>query len=126
MIQQQTVLNVSDNSGAKKVKCIKVLGGYQKKTSSVGGTIIVSVNQLRNKSKNLSKVKKGEVHRALVIKTKSKNFNKDGSTWRFDLNSVCLLNKQNKPIGSRILGPVPRMFKKPKYSKFVNISTGTV
>ena len=126
MIQQQTKLNVSDNSGAKIVKCIKVLGGHKKKTSNIGNIIIVSVKELRNKSRKLSKVKKGEVHKALIIKTKSKTFNKDGSIWKFDSNSVCLLNKQNKPIGSRILGPVPKKFKKEKYLKFANISTGTV
>lgn len=126
MIQQQTILNVSDNSGAKKVKCVKVLGGHKRKTSFIGDTVVVSVKSLRNKSKKLSKIKKGEVHKALIIKTKSKIFNKDGSSCRFSSNSVCLLTKQNKPIGSRILGPVPKIFKKDKYIKFVNISTGAV
>lgn len=126
MIQQQTILDVSDNSGSKKVKCVKVLGGYKRKVAFVGDTIVVSVKNLRNKSKKLSKVKKGEVHKALIIKTKSKIFNKDGSSYNFASNSVCLLTKQNKPIGSRILGPVSKIFKKDKYAKFVNISTGTV
>lgn len=126
MIQQQTILNVLDNSGAKKVKCIKVLGGYKKKNSLLGDTIVVSIKELRNKSKKTSKVKKGEVHKALILKTKAKSFNKDGSCFFFDSNSVCLITKQAKPIGSRILGPIPKKFKKGKYLKFSNISTGTV
>ena len=72
MIKQQTILNVSDNSGAKKIKCIKVLGGFKKRHAHLGDLIIVSVNELRNKAKKTSKVKKGEVHKALIIKTKTK------------------------------------------------------
>ena len=105
MIQQQTVLNVSDNSGAKSVKCIKVLGGLKKKIANVGDIIVVSVVKLRNKSKKNSKVKKGEVLKALIIRTKSKKPKRDGSYISFDNNSVSLLNKHNKPIGSRLLGP---------------------
>ena len=125
MIQQQTILKIYDNSGAKNVKCIKVLGGYKKKTAKLGDSIVVSIKDLRNKSKNESKVKKGEVHRAVVLKTKTKRTNKDGSILFFDSNSACLINKQNKPIGSRILGPVPKQFKKGKYSKLASISLGT-
>lgn len=126
MIQQQTVLNVLDNSGAKKVKCIKILGGYKKKKSVIGDTIVVSVKELRNKSKKTAKVKKGEVHRALIIKSRSKQFNKDGSFSFFNVNGACLITKQYKPIGSRILSPVPKKFKKGKYLKFFNISSGTI
>lgn len=126
MIQQQTVLKIYDNSGAKKVKCIKVLGGYKKKIAKLGDTIVVSIKELRNKSKKISKVKKGEVHRALLLHTKSKQTNKDGSTFFSDINSVCLINKQFKPLSSRILGPIPKKFKKGKYSKFSNISLGTI
>ncbi len=126
MIQQQTVVNVLDNSGAKKAKCIKVLGGYKKKNSFLGDTIVVSIKELRNKSKKTSKVKKGEVYKALVLKTKSKQFNKDGSLSFFSSNCVCLVNKQNKPIGSRILGPVSRKLKKKKHTKIFNISTGII
>lgn len=126
MIQQQTVLTVSDNSGAKKVKCIKVLGGYKKKTAKLSDYIVVSVKSLRNKSKKTSRVKKGEVYTAIILKTKTKKLNKDGSSFFFQSNSVCLINKQKNPIGSRILDPLPKkVFKKGKYSKMVNISTGT-
>ena len=126
MIQQQTILNVSDNSGAKRVKCIKVLGGFKRRVSFVGDFIIVSVIELRNKSKKFSKVKKGEIYKALIIKTKTKIKNKDGSTYFFKKNSVSLLNKQGKPLASRIIGPLPKKLKKGKYSKFSNISSVTI
>jgi large subunit ribosomal protein L14 len=126
MIQQQTILKVADNSGAKNLKCIKVLGGYKKKIARAGDLIVVSIKELRNKSKKLSKVKKGEVYKALVLKTKTKQKNKDGSLFFFDTNSACLINKQQKPFGSRILTPIPKKFKKGKFSKFSNIAIGTV
>lgn len=126
MIQQQTILKVSDNSGAKTVRCIKVLGGFRKKIAKLGNTIVVSIQELRNKSRKTSKVKKGEVFRALIIKTKSKQHYKDGSTIFFNNNAVSLINKQGKPLASRLLGPVPKILKKGKFSKFTNISLGTV
>ena len=126
MIQQQTKLKVSDNSGAKTLKCIKVLGGYKKKSASLGDLIIVSVKELRNKSKKVSKVKKGEVYKAIVLKTKKKYINKDGSSIFFKINSGCLLNKNNKPLGTRILTPLPKIFKKNKFTKFTNIAIGLI
>ena len=125
MIQPQTLLKVLDNSGAKTVKCIKILGGYKNKTAKIGDIIVVSVKNLRNKFKTSSKVKKGEVYRAIILKTKKSQINKDGSICFFNTNSVCLINKQNKPIGSRISGPIPKFFKKGKYSRFTNLATGT-
>lgn len=125
MIQQQTILKIYDNSGAKKAKCIKVLGGCKKKSAGVNDVVVVSVKELRNKAKKISKVKKGEVHRALILHTKTKQTNKDGSIFFSDSNTVCLITKQFKPIGSRITGPVSKKLKKGKYSKFVNISLGT-
>jgi large subunit ribosomal protein L14 len=126
MIQQQTILKVSDNTGAKTLKCIKVLGGYKKTVAKIGDTIIVSVKELKNKSRKISKVKKGEVHKAIIVATKSKQINKDGSSFFFNKNSACLINKQNKPLGSRILTPIPKVFKKSKFSKFFSISIGTI
>jgi len=126
MIQQQTVLKVSDNSGAKTAKCIKVLGGFKKKLAKSGDIIVVSVKELRNKSKQSSKVKKGDVYKALIIRTKTNQTNKDGSTIFFNSNSITLINKQGKPLSSRIVGPLPKQFKKGKYSKFANISFGTI
>ena len=122
MIQQQTVLNVSDNSGAKLVKCIKVLGGLKKKIANVGDIIVVSVFKLRNKSKKSSKVKKGEVLKALIIRTKSKKYKSDGSYVWFGNNSVSLLNKQNKPIGSRVLGPFSTNTLSDNFFKIVSTS----
>jgi large subunit ribosomal protein L14 len=125
MIQQQTKLKVADNSGAKTVKCIKILGGFKKRFATINNIIVVSVKELRNKSKKTSKVKKGDVFRALIIKTKAKQFNKDGSLVFFNTNAVGLINAQGKPLGSRILGPVSKKLKKGKYSKFASISLGT-
>ena len=126
MIQQQTILKVSDNSGAKTAKCIKVLGGFKKKYAKLGDIIIVSIQKLRNKSKNTSKVKKGEVYRALIIRTKVKYVKKDGTQIWFNENSITLLNKQDNPIGTRIMGPIPKILKKKKFQKILSISSGLV
>lgn len=126
MIQQQTILKVGDNSGAKTVKCIKVLGGFKRKFAYIGDTIIVSVQQLRNKDKTTSKVQKGEILKALIIRTKTKKKKKDGSLIFFNDNYVSLINKQENPIATRIIGPVPKFFKKSKFMKFASISTGLI
>lgn len=126
MIQQQTILKVIDNSGAKTVKCIKVLGGYKKKYAFLGEVVIVSIKNLRNKSKITSKVKKGEIYRALIVRTKKKSLNKDGSIFFFIHNCVSLISKQGKPIATRVLGPVSKKIKKGKFSKFVSLSTGLI
>lgn len=126
MIQQQTILKVADNSGAKTVKCVKVLGGFQKRYANIGDIIVVSVQQLRNKSKKTSKVLKGGVFRALVIRTKAQVQKRDGSVFRLSENSVTLLNKQGNPIGTRILVPIPKTLKKKKFMKFVSLSIGLV
>lgn len=123
MIQQQTVLKVSDNSGAKTAKCIKVLGGFKKKIASIGDVIIVSIQQLRNRSKKTSKVKKGEVYKALVIRTKKQIQNKGNSFTLFNDNAVSLINKQNNPIATRIVGSVSKKIRY-KYAKFGSISSG--
>lgn len=124
MIQQQTILKVSDNSGAKTVKCIKVLGGFKKTSSKYGETIIISIQQLRNKAKLTSKVRKGEVYKAVLIKSKKKIPRKDGSTFNNKENSVFLLNKQGKPLATRIIAPITKELKTKKFSKLVNISVG--
>jgi large subunit ribosomal protein L14 len=126
MIQQQTILKVADNSGAKTVKCIKVLGGFKKRYARLGDIIVVSVQQLRNKSKKTSKVLKGGVFRALVIRTKTQYTKKDGSSFALNENSVTLINKQGNPIGTRILGPIPKTLKKKKFMKFVSLSIGLI
>lgn len=126
MIQHQTILKVADNSGAKNVKCIKVLGGFKKRYARLGDIIVVSVQQLRNKSKKTSKVLKGGVFRALVIRTKTQYRKKDGSSFSLNENSVALINKQGNPIGTRILGPMPKILKKKKFMKFISLSIGLI
>jgi large subunit ribosomal protein L14 len=114
MIQHQTILKVADNSGAKTVKCIKVLGGFKKRYARLGDIVVVSVQQLRNKSKKTSKVLKGGVFRALVVRTRTQYKKRDGSSFALNENSVTLINKQGNPIGTRILGPIPKILKKKK------------
>jgi large subunit ribosomal protein L14 len=126
MIQQQSILKVSDNSGAKTVKCIKVLGGFKKKRAVIGDTIVVSVQTLRNRSKKTSKVKRKEIYKALLIRTKTKLKKKDGSEIIFKENAVILLSNKGLPVGTRIIGPVPRLFKTKKFQKFLSISSGIV
>lgn len=122
MIQQQTLLKVADNSGAKYVKCIKVLGGFKRKIAFVGDFIMVSVQKLRNKSKKTSKVLKGDVYKAIVVRTKHKVKKNDGSFYFFTKNAVSLLNKQNKILASRLLGPIPKKLKINKFLKLASIS----
>ena len=126
MIQQESILKVADNSGAKTVKCIKVLGGFKKRYAKLGDIIVVSVQQLRNRSKKTSKVLKGGVFRAVIIKTKSKYKKKDGSMFFLLENSVALINKQGGPIGTRILTPIPRKLKKKKLLKFISLAVGLI
>jgi large subunit ribosomal protein L14 len=124
MIQQQTILKVSDNSGAKFVKCIKVLGGFKRKFAFTGDVIVVSVLKLRNKSKYNSKVKKGDVYKALILKTKDFNHKLTGFKNKFNENTVCLINKQGKPLFTRVFGQVPKILKKHKWIKISNLSSG--
>lgn len=124
MIQQRSVLKVVDNSGSKIVQCIKVLGGFKKRYANLGDIIVVSVQQLRNKSKKTSKVLKGHVFRALVVRTKISKVKKDGSFVVLQENSVVLINKQGNPIGTRIVGPIPKILKKKKFMKFISLSRG--
>jgi large subunit ribosomal protein L14 len=124
MIQQQTILKVADNSGAKSVKCIKVLGGFKRKVAVLGNIIIVSVQELRNKSRNTSKVLKGEVYKAIVVRTKRKVIKKDSSLFFFNENAVSLINKQGKPIATRIIGPLPKFLRTNKFIKMASITSG--
>ena len=126
MIQQQTILKVSDNSGAKTVKCIKVLGGFKKKYATIGDIIVVSIQRLRNSSKKTSKVLKGMVFKAVIIKAKARYKKKDGSIYNLPNNSAILLNKKGTMIGTRILAPVPRKIKKKKFMKITSLSTGII
>lgn len=130
MIQQQTILRVADNSGAKTVKCIKILGGYKKKYAKLGDIIIISVQKLRNRAKLTSKVKKGGIYKALIIRTKKKK-KKEDSTFIFlngktPTNAVVLINKKGLPIATRISEPVSSLLKKKRFMKFISISAGLI
>jgi large subunit ribosomal protein L14 len=126
MIQQQSILKVSDNSGAKTVKCIKVLGGFKKKYANLGDIIVVAVQNLRNKSKKTTKVKKKEIYRALIVKTSNKIKKKDGHITQFSNNSVVLIKSLDKPVGTRIIGPVSKKLKKKKFQKILAMSIGLI
>lgn len=126
MIQAQTILKVADNSGAKTAKCIKVLGGFKRKYAYAGDIVVVSIQELRNKAKETTKVKKGEVYRSILIRTKKKISQKTGETVSFSENAVVLLNKQNSPIGTRIIGGFSKSLKKKKFQKFISISSGII
>jgi large subunit ribosomal protein L14 len=126
MIQQRTILKVSDNSGVKTVRCLKILGGFKKKYSILGDIIIISIQQLKNKLKKTSKLKKKEIYRALIIKTKINYKKKTGYENFFKKNSIVLINKQGNPIGTRILGAIPLSLKKNKLQKFISLSAGLI
>ena len=104
MIQMQTNLDVADNSGARRVQCIKVLGGSKRKTATIGDVIIVSVKEAIPRGR----VKKGDVHRAVIVRTAKEIHRNDGSAIRFDRNAAVLINRQGEPVGTRIFGPVTR------------------
>jgi len=118
MIQNETVLQVADNSGAKRVKCIKVLGGSKRRYASVGDVIVVAVKEAMPGGK----VKKGEVQRAVVVRTAKEFRRTDGSSIRFDENAAVLLSKQNEPMGTRIFGPVTRELRAKGYMKIVSLA----
>ncbi len=118
MIQMQTVLDVADNSGAQKVQCIKVLGGSKRKYASIGDLVVVSVKEAAPHSK----VKKGEVLRAVVVRTRKEIRRVDGSYIRFDTNSAVIVNTQGEPVGTRIFGPVARELRAKQFMKIVSLA----
>jgi len=124
MIQAGTFLNVIDNSGAKNVSCIKVLSGYRRRYAKIGDLIVVSVKNLRAKRRSTSKIKKGEISKAVVVRTKSTTKSYSGEQINFFENSVVLLNNQKKPIATRIFGSLPKTFRYTKYLRLVSLSSG--
>ncbi|MGM0552893.1 MAG: 50S ribosomal protein L14 [Pseudomonadota bacterium] len=118
MIQMQTVLEAADNSGARRLQCIKVLGGSHRRYARVGDVIKVSVKDAIPRGK----VKKGDVYSAVVVRTASGVRRPDGSVIRFDRNAAVLLNNQNQPIGTRIFGPVTRELRGEKYMKIISLA----
>ena len=118
MIQMQTNLDVADNSGARRVQCIKVLGGSKRKTAGVGDVIVVSIKEAIPRGK----VKKGDVHQAVIVRTAKEIRRTDGSSIRFDRNAAVLINKQGEPIGTRIFGPVTRELRAKKFMKIISLA----
>ncbi|MEZ0310252.1 MAG: 50S ribosomal protein L14 [Myxococcota bacterium] len=118
MIQMQTVLDVADNSGAKRVMCVKVLGGSRRRYATIGDVVIVAIREaLPN-----AKVKKGDVARAVVVRTSKEIMRADGSYIRFDTNSAVLISAQGEPIGTRIFGPVARELRSKKFMKIISLA----
>jgi len=118
MIQEETNLVVADNSGAKKVRCIRVLGGSSRRYATVGDTIVVSVKTAIPGGA----VKKGDVSRAVIVRTSKEIRRKDGSYIRFDENAAVLINNQNEPKGTRIFGPVARELRDKKFMKIISLA----
>ena len=118
MIQMQTVLDVADNSGAKKLFCVKVLGGSRRRYASVGDIVVVSVKEaLPN-----SRVKKKQIHKAVIVRTRKEIGRSDGTYIRFDDNSVVLIDNNREPIGTRIFGPVARELRAKRFMKIVSLA----
>ena len=118
MIQMQTKLDVADNSGARLLQCIKVLGGSKRKTASVGDVIVVSIKEAIPRGR----VKKGDVHRAVIVRTSKEVKRNDGTCIRFDKNAAVLVNKSNEPIGTRIFRPVTRELRGKNFMKIVSLA----
>jgi large subunit ribosomal protein L14 len=118
MIQMQTILNVADNSGAKKVACIKVLGGSRRRYASLGDVIVIAVKEAIPNSK----VKKGDVMKAVVVRTVKEVRRSDGSYLKFDDNSAVLISNQMEPIGTRIFGPVARELRAKQFMKIISLA----
>lgn len=118
MIQVRSMLVVADNSGAKKVQCIKVLGGSQRRYARLGDIVVVSVKEAIPESN----IKKGSVAKAVVVRTKKEHRRPDGSYIRFDQNAVVLINVQNEPVGTRIFGPVARELRWKEFTKIISLA----
>jgi large subunit ribosomal protein L14 len=127
MIQIQTLLKVTDNSGGKLVRCLKVLKkGAKTRYGKIGDVIVVSIQKIRSKNKLTSKVKKGDVLYAVIVKTKVRLKRKSGVSFSFNQNSVVLLNKQLKPLATRVFGLVPKELRTNKLLKIISLAGGTV
>ncbi len=118
MIRAQTNLDVADNSGARRVECIKVLGGSKRKNASIGDIIVVSIKEAIPRGR----VKKGDVHRAVIVRTAKEFYRNDGSAIRFDRNAAVLIDKQGEPIGTRIFGPVTRELRGRNFLKIISLA----
>src|ERR671919_2547681 len=118
MIQAESNLEVADNSGARRVQCIRVLGGSRRKFASIGDVIVVAVKEAIPRGK----VKKGDVHKAVIVRTAKEIHRNDGSAIRFDRNAAVLINAQGEPIGTRIFGPVTRELRARRFMKIISLA----
>ena len=118
MIQMQTNLDVADNSGARRVQCIKVLGGTGRKTAGVGDVVVVSIKEAIPRGR----VNKGDIHRAVIVRTASEIKRPDGTVIRFDRNAAVLITNTNEPIGTRIFGPVTRELRARRFMKIISLA----
>ena len=118
MIQVQTELLVADNTGAKRIECIKVLGGSKRRSASIGDIIVVSIKDAIPRAK----VKKGDVYKAVIVRTSKDFLRSDGTSIRFDKNAAVLLDKQEEPIATRIFGPVTRELRSKKFMKIISLA----
>lgn len=118
MIQMQSNMSVADNSGARRVQCIKVLGGSKRRTAGVGDVVVVSIKEAIPRGR----VKKGDVHRAVIVRTAKEVLRKDGTSIKFDTNAAVLINKSGDPIGTRIFGPVVRELRGRGYMKIISLA----
>ena len=118
MIQMQTNLDVADNSGARRVQCIKVLGGSKRMIAGVGDVIVVTVKEAIPRGR----VKKGDIHRAVIVRTAKEISREDGTSIRFDRNAAVLIDRNNEPIGTRIFGPVTRELRAKEFMKIVSLA----
>ena len=118
MIQVHTEMEVADNTGAKRIECIKVLGGSKRRYASIGDVIVVSIKDAMPKGK----VKKGDVHKAVVVRTKKQIYRMDGSSIKFDTNAAVLIAANNEPIGTRIFGPVTRELRAKNHMKIISLA----
>jgi large subunit ribosomal protein L14 len=118
MIQMRSNLEVADNSGARRVQCIKVLGGSKRKTAAIGDIIVVSIKEAIPRGK----VKKGDVHKAVIVRTSKELRRLDGTAIRFDRNAAVLIDKDGEPIGTRIFGPVTRELRSKGYMKIISLA----
>jgi large subunit ribosomal protein L14 len=118
MIKVETILDVADNSGAKKVLCFRILGGSKRRSASVGDIVVVSVKEAVPESK----VKKGEVHKAVIVRTKKEVRRPDGSYIRFDNNAAVIINEAREPVGTRIFGPIARELRAKNFMKIVSLA----
>jgi len=118
MVQTTTTLDVADNSGAKKIMCIRVLGGTKRKYASLGDVIVVSIKEAIPNAK----VKKGDIAKAVIVRTRKEVSRQDGSYIRFDANSAVLVDKDNEPVGTRIFGPVARELRAKRFMKIISLA----